>query len=411
MLIVADRVKETSATVGVGALALAGAAQGFRAFASVCAVSDQVGYAIEAPNGDWEVGLGTYSAANQLTRTRVDASSNAGAVVAFGAGDKNVFLTAIGKQLSRSIKVPISLPVVSSGAFMSRAAWAVSARIAGGGAATNATDNNTGTRYATGAVITPGTDWFQIDIGSVQPVGSVIVDVTGAVGDVPLSGDIRTSSDGGVTFPTTIASWTTAANLTGALLIVNIPGAAVNTRYVRLYATGLANGASTNWWSIAEINLSATNVTPAAENVATETVIVGAKAVLRTQGYVAKTDATDWAFRIGADANNWYGFIWTTNTLKIQKRVAGVTTDLVNSGGIVVVDLLPHHFEFLILTDVSGALNWLSCKMSHSNGSTVWTQTTTDGSLDMTVGAKTFRAFYANSSVYRGWGFTLGPSL
>ena len=96
--ITADRVLETSTTTGTGAITLAGAVTGFRAFSAVCATSDTVPYYIEAvdgsgvPTGDWETGLGTYSAANTLTRTTVYASSNSGSAVSFAAGTKRVGL-------------------------------------------------------------------------------------------------------------------------------------------------------------------------------------------------------------------------------------------------------------------------------------------------------------------------------
>lgn len=98
-LIIADRVFETSVTTGTGALTLAGAVAGYRAFSAVCATNDTayyVAFAVDAngnPSGDWEAGLGTYSGANTLTRTTVHASSNAGAAVNFAAGTKWVLLS------------------------------------------------------------------------------------------------------------------------------------------------------------------------------------------------------------------------------------------------------------------------------------------------------------------------------
>ena len=95
-LIIADRVLESSTTTGTGVFTLAGASLGFRAFASVCAVADTVWYYIEGvnsfgvPTGEYEYGLGTYSAANQLTRTTVRGSSNGGSAVNFTAGTKLV---------------------------------------------------------------------------------------------------------------------------------------------------------------------------------------------------------------------------------------------------------------------------------------------------------------------------------
>lgn len=94
--IIEDRVMELSTSAGTGNFNLAGAAPGFRTFASVCIVGDTVPYYIEAigstglPTGDYEYGLGTYSAANVLTRTTVRGSSNAGAAVPFAAGTKIV---------------------------------------------------------------------------------------------------------------------------------------------------------------------------------------------------------------------------------------------------------------------------------------------------------------------------------
>jgi hypothetical protein len=99
-----DRVKETTATTGTGALALSGAMTGFSAFSSACSVNDTCYYCIQAvdsggaPTGDWEVGLGTYSAANTLTRTTVLASSNAGAAVNFAAGTKQVWIDLAASQ-------------------------------------------------------------------------------------------------------------------------------------------------------------------------------------------------------------------------------------------------------------------------------------------------------------------------
>lgn len=102
--ITADRVKETSTTTGTGAFTLAGAATGYRAFSAVCSVSDTVFYCIALQSGsEWEVGLGTYTSTNVLTRTTVLASSNAGSAVTFSAGTKDVFISAVAAQTSRPV--------------------------------------------------------------------------------------------------------------------------------------------------------------------------------------------------------------------------------------------------------------------------------------------------------------------
>ena len=99
-LIVEDRVLETTTTTGTGALTLAGAITGFKAFSSVMtSPSDTCYYMIEGVDGngaltaEWETGLGTYSASNTLTRTTVSRSSNANAAVNFAAGTKRVSMS------------------------------------------------------------------------------------------------------------------------------------------------------------------------------------------------------------------------------------------------------------------------------------------------------------------------------
>jgi hypothetical protein len=89
-----DRVKETTTTTGTGTVTLAGAAAGFQSFAAV-GDGNQTFYAIvDAASGAWEVGVGTYTASGTtLSRTTVVSSSNAGSLVDFGAGSKDVFVT------------------------------------------------------------------------------------------------------------------------------------------------------------------------------------------------------------------------------------------------------------------------------------------------------------------------------
>ena len=86
-----DRVRENSTTTGTGNITLTGAVSGYKSFSSRMSVADTCFYTII--NGtEWEVGLGTYSASNTLTRTTVYRSSNADALVNFSAGTKDVFI-------------------------------------------------------------------------------------------------------------------------------------------------------------------------------------------------------------------------------------------------------------------------------------------------------------------------------
>lgn len=78
MIKVADRVKETSLTQGVGTLTLEGAFGGFQSFASGIGGGNSTYYAIENES-KWEVGLGTCETSpNVLTRDAVFDSSNSG---------------------------------------------------------------------------------------------------------------------------------------------------------------------------------------------------------------------------------------------------------------------------------------------------------------------------------------------
>ena len=96
-----DRVKETTTTIGTGAVTLAGAVAGFQAFSAVMSVADTCYYVIVSATGaDWETGTGTYSSASVLTRTTVLSSSNSGNAVSFAAGTKDVFMGPIANQVN-----------------------------------------------------------------------------------------------------------------------------------------------------------------------------------------------------------------------------------------------------------------------------------------------------------------------
>ena len=78
MIKVADRVKETSLTQGVGTLSLEGAFGGFQSFASGIGDGNSTYYAIENESR-WEVGLGTHKTTPKtLTRDTIFDSSNSG---------------------------------------------------------------------------------------------------------------------------------------------------------------------------------------------------------------------------------------------------------------------------------------------------------------------------------------------
>lgn len=90
-LVVKDRVRENSTTTGTGTLTLTGAVSGFQTFSSAIGNTNTTWYAI-VNNAQFEIGLGTVGAGT-LARTTVLESSNAGSLVNFSAGTKDVFCT------------------------------------------------------------------------------------------------------------------------------------------------------------------------------------------------------------------------------------------------------------------------------------------------------------------------------
>lgn len=91
----ADRVKESTTTTGTGTVNLGGAATGgFQTFVAGIGTGNCCYYCIQLTSAnEWEVGVGTVTDAtpDTLTREIVLASSNAGGLVNFSAGTKDVF--------------------------------------------------------------------------------------------------------------------------------------------------------------------------------------------------------------------------------------------------------------------------------------------------------------------------------
>ena len=93
-LVVKDRVRETTTTLGTGTITLAGAVAGFQSFSAI-GNANTTYYTINLPGAnEWEVGIGTYTASGTtLSRDTILASSNGGSAVNFSAGTKDVFCT------------------------------------------------------------------------------------------------------------------------------------------------------------------------------------------------------------------------------------------------------------------------------------------------------------------------------
>lgn len=94
MLVLLDRALETTTTTGTGSVTLLGASLGYQSLAGVGNGNTTYYTIADLGGANWEVGIGTYSTTGPtLARTTVLASSNAGSLVNFTAGTKNVFIT------------------------------------------------------------------------------------------------------------------------------------------------------------------------------------------------------------------------------------------------------------------------------------------------------------------------------
>jgi len=93
-LVLKDRVRETSITVGTGTLTLDGAVAGFQSFAFIGNTNTTYYAIVDVNTGSWEVGLGTYTASGTtLSRDVVLESSAGGVRVNFTSNIKDVFCT------------------------------------------------------------------------------------------------------------------------------------------------------------------------------------------------------------------------------------------------------------------------------------------------------------------------------
>ena len=95
-IVLKDRVKVSAVTTGTGTFTLGAAANGYQNFAAIGNGSETY-YTIGLQSGgEWEVGKGTVTdtaGTFTLSRDTVLESSNAGSLVNFSAGTKDVFVT------------------------------------------------------------------------------------------------------------------------------------------------------------------------------------------------------------------------------------------------------------------------------------------------------------------------------
>ena len=114
-LVLKDRVQETTTTTGTSDFTLGGAVLSYQSFSAIGNGNVTYYTAFDPNQGDWEVGIGTYSTTGPtLTRDTILASSAGGAKVSFAAGQKNVFST---YPAERSVNLNTAGTYVTPSAF------------------------------------------------------------------------------------------------------------------------------------------------------------------------------------------------------------------------------------------------------------------------------------------------------
>jgi hypothetical protein len=212
--VIADRVRETSTTIGTGNFTLAGAVDRFRTFDSVLDTGDTTYYTIADQSGvGWEVGIATFTSPSTLARTTILSSSNGGSAVDFGAGSKDVFITL---PASRTV---ISFSGGSTGLTPSTASYG--AISLGGTLVVGNGGTGTTTAFTAGSVVFAGASgvysqdnsnlfWDdtnnRLGVGTTSPGSSI--ETTGAVA----AASVKLKSTGGgsvtLTTPSTATDYT-----------------------------------------------------------------------------------------------------------------------------------------------------------------------------------------------------------
>lgn len=231
-LVLADRVKETTATTGTGTINLAGPAPQFQSFAAAIGNGNTTFYCIMSGNGtDWEVGLGTVTTGspNTLSRTTIFASSNSGSAISL-TGTSTAFCT-------NPAGGNVVLKGATSGSLLIKPAAAAGANTltlpagttdfsATGGASQVVKQTSSGGALTVGQLATsdlstvaaaPGAGQLGQEISSTVLIGSAVSLTSGGVSDVAsitltagvwmVWGNIALSS-GGTTNIITVQGWT-----------------------------------------------------------------------------------------------------------------------------------------------------------------------------------------------------------
>jgi hypothetical protein len=222
--VIADRVRETSTTIGTGNFTLAGAVTGYQTFDAALDTGDTTYYTIADQSGvNWEVGIGTFTSPATLARTTILSSSNGGSAVTFTSGTKDVFISLPASKTVQSFSAG-STGLTPSTASFGAVALAGTLVPANGG-------TGTATAFTAGSVVFAGASGVyaqdnaslffddtnnRLGIGTVSPDASLTVNTIASFGagaaalpSIAAKGDLNT----GVWFP---AADTIAASTGGS---------------------------------------------------------------------------------------------------------------------------------------------------------------------------------------------------
>jgi hypothetical protein len=199
-LVLADRVKDTTTTTGTGTITLSGTAPiGYVSFGTAIGNANTTYYTITA-GSEWEVGVGTYTAAGTLlSRDTVLASSAGGTTkVTFSAGTKDVFVTyPAGKAIYEDGSDNVGIGTLTPGARLD-----VAGNIRLSAASPNIELNNGG-RMVYGpaantlAFATAGGPGAPVERMRIDSSGNIGIGTTSISYRLEVAGDVRIAGSGG----------------------------------------------------------------------------------------------------------------------------------------------------------------------------------------------------------------------
>ncbi|MDB4913651.1 MAG: hypothetical protein JWM95_1295 [Gemmatimonadetes bacterium] len=162
--------------------------------------------------------------------------------------------TAMNRRLTIGAEGPLdnatTAPSGVVGPQLNRAAWTLSASSTWNAISiTDAIDGQNGSRWTSGQTVQTGSTYFVVDTHAAVTVGSLRIDDRQFAADLPITGDIYSSTDGSTY--SLLSHWT-AANIEGGVL--DVSWSPTEQSSLKLVATGTPN-VSTNWFSIGEISI------------------------------------------------------------------------------------------------------------------------------------------------------------